>query len=83
MSIHGICFDEGQSGNCGCNCRGFLDGECDIPEEIAENCIKHDLNYHIRELLGDFRYEILKVADKLPTYEQVIPDILEMYGYKK
>lgn len=36
MSVHGICFDEGQSGNCGLECRGFLDGECDIPQEIAE-----------------------------------------------
>jgi len=34
MSIHGICYDEGQSGNCGIECEGFQDGKCDIPDEI-------------------------------------------------
>lgn len=39
VSIHGICYDEGQSGNCGLECRGFLGGDCPIPEEIAENIL--------------------------------------------
>ena len=39
-SIYGICYDEGQSGNCGIECRGLLEGECPIPDEIAD--IFHD-----------------------------------------
>lgn len=30
------CFSEGNSGNCGKDCRLFLSGECDIPCEILE-----------------------------------------------
>lgn len=36
MSIHGICFDEGQSGNCGTECEGFITGECEVPDEVLE-----------------------------------------------
>lgn len=37
MSIHGICFDNGQSGNCNADCGQFLCGECDVGPEIAED----------------------------------------------
>ncbi len=37
MSVHGICHDEGMSGNCGWSCRGFEGGECEIPDEIVES----------------------------------------------
>lgn len=33
MSIHGICFDNGNSGRCGIECELFMDGEC---EEVNE-----------------------------------------------
>jgi hypothetical protein len=38
VSIHSMCFDEGQSGNCGFECRAFLDGECSVADEMVENC---------------------------------------------
>lgn len=28
------CFDIGQWGGCGATCAAFVDGECDVPEEI-------------------------------------------------
>ena len=37
MSIHGVCFDEGQSGNCGLECKGLADNECTIEDEILIN----------------------------------------------
>jgi len=36
MSIHGICFDTGQSGNCGMDCEQFLDGDCECPGEFID-----------------------------------------------
>jgi len=38
MSIHGECFDNGQSGNCGIDtCSMFIRGECHIYQEVVEN----------------------------------------------
>jgi len=28
------CFDIGMCGGCGATCAAFVDGECDVPEEI-------------------------------------------------
>lgn len=39
MSVHGICFDEAQAGNCGFKCRGFIgcdEVQCAIREDIIE-----------------------------------------------
>jgi len=37
MSKHGICYDNGQSGNCNIDCEEFLDGKCEAAEEVLEN----------------------------------------------
>jgi hypothetical protein len=37
MSIHGLCFDEAQSGRCGFECRAFKQGECEIYKEVVFN----------------------------------------------
>ena len=42
MSIHGICFDEGNSGNCGPECAAHDSYECKIPDEILQNMIAED-----------------------------------------
>jgi hypothetical protein len=52
MSVHGICHDEGMSGNCGFGCRGFQGGECEIPEEIVEISSSYIVyNYYSKEQL--------------------------------
>ena len=40
MSIHSVCFQEGQSGNCGTNCRGFIHGDCSITNEICDHAFE-------------------------------------------
>lgn len=78
MSIHGICFDEGQAGNCGLECQGFLEGECPIPLEIAE-IFKDDL---LKEYIP-LEYAIQQHVDK-PIYDELakLDEILEsVYGY--
>lgn len=79
MSIHGICFDEGQSGNCGLECRGFLDGECTIPDEIVE-AFKDEV---LEEYLGAFRLGVYRAQSNYPELERKeLARILdEEYGY--
>lgn len=64
MSIHGICFDEGQAGHCGFNCDGHYEGECTIQDEIVWNHIEHliktDIDYIANMFLGPLRYEVMK-----------------------
>lgn len=80
MSIHGVCFDEGQSGRCGLECRGFLGGECDIADEIVE-ISKEGL---LTEKFGELRLAILRSQTKYEFDEQTeLNKILEEeYGYK-
>lgn len=40
MSIHGICFDNGQSGNCNCDCEQFLEGGCAASSDIIDNAVR-------------------------------------------
>lgn len=37
MSVHGLCFDNGQSGRCNSDCELFLIGKCEAGDEIVEN----------------------------------------------
>jgi hypothetical protein len=41
MSIHGCCFDEGNAGHCGLQCRCFQNNECDIRDEVIDNSINY------------------------------------------
>lgn len=52
MSIHGLCFDEGQSGRCGWECRALLNGECSIPEELINEEITGDQLEILYEIYG-------------------------------
>lgn len=38
-STHGVCYDESQSGNCGLECECYLNGECEIEDEIKETTL--------------------------------------------
>lgn len=41
MSIHGECFDNGDSGKCNVDdCGQFLDGKCDVAQEVFEACLE-------------------------------------------
>jgi len=43
MSIHGACYDAGQSGECGPECDVYQNGECHIEEEI-DDMVVHKYN---------------------------------------
>lgn len=78
MSIHGICFDEGQSGNCGIECRGFLNRECSIADEIVD-VFKEEL---LTERFGVLRLAILRKQSKIPFDEAaILKEIAKDYGY--
>jgi hypothetical protein len=49
MSIHGECFDIGQSGNCGVECPLYQDGECEDSTLVLEDlATKKEIEEHIR-----------------------------------
>jgi len=73
MSVHGVCFDEGQSGNCGLECRGFIGGECPIPDEIAD--------IFRNELLAEYGDKFILGVIKAQT--MVDPEILFNRELKK
>ena len=77
-SIHGICFDEGQSGNCGYECRGFLNGDCDIPDEIIENC-KSDFEEVLIDEYGELRLAVMRAQTKIHFNEHKI--LMGIFGY--
>lgn len=37
MSTHGICFDNGMSGNCNSECEEYLAGNCDAHAEFVSD----------------------------------------------
>ena len=71
MSIHGICFDEGTTGNCGIKCRGFPE-ECPIKEEMFENIDDLELleygkgdDYLIEKYVGSFKLAIFEAQTQI------------------
>lgn len=49
MSIHGECFDIGQSGNCGVECPLYQDGECEDSTLALESLsTREEVENHIR-----------------------------------
>ena len=36
MSIHGVCFDNGQSGNCNIKCEDFQNKKCEVYIEVID-----------------------------------------------
>lgn len=78
MSIHGCCFDEGQSGHCGLECRCFLASECTIADEVIEG----NKDFLLSEFLGELKYAVLKAQNNFEELEQKeLKKILEDYGY--
>ena len=79
MSIHGICFDEGQAGRCGLECEGFLNYECEIPDEIIE-IFKEQV---LVEKFGELRLAVLRAQTKFEFNEliQLEKILFDDYGY--
>lgn len=70
MSIHGACFDEGQSGNCGIDCRVFLSGDCSIENEIVENCIDEVSEELLLKKFGKLRLAVLRAQNSFKFCEE-------------
>lgn len=84
MSVHGVCFDEGMNGNCGLECRGFVEGECNIAMEIVEVCFDNvteddwevlDLHYGIeKEAYESLRKRQIRVSkEEYPWNKSCMP----------
>lgn len=65
-SIHGICFDNGMSGNCNFECEDFINNECDVKDEMISNdpngfyeSIKDDPNDFLDYYLDSFMIGVL------------------------
>jgi len=46
MSMHGVCFNNGMSGNCNIECSDYLKGECGASSEMIPSLFGDDLKYH-------------------------------------
>ena len=81
-SIHGLCFDEGQSGRCGIECEAFINGECDIPDEMADYCREELLEKYGNKLL----IAVCKAQSKYDTKTRLDHEIKlimeEVFCYK-
>jgi len=71
MSIHSLCFNEGQSGRCGLLCRAFNEGDCDIEDEIFENTPDLELyysgygdDYLFNKYIGEFLMGVMMAQTK-------------------
>lgn len=54
MSEYSVCFINGQLGNCNENCEDFLNGLCDIGDEIINNMPTELIIYLYEELEDPF-----------------------------
>jgi len=60
-SIHGICYDNGQSGDCNFECEDFINGKCDVKYEMIE---EYPYEF-LKEYLDPFMLGVLsKVSGK-------------------
>jgi len=70
MSIHGACFDNGQSGNCGFECSAFMEGDCEIQDEICEEA----------RLAGVCQDQCPSYGDRDCCPPEMIYEDLQIYG---
>ncbi|MCG7985082.1 MAG: hypothetical protein JAY90_20320 [Candidatus Thiodiazotropha lotti] len=76
------------SGNCGLECRGFLDRECGIPDEIIEGHIDDLQEELLIHKFGELRLAVARRQTKVDfdEHEQAIKMVLsgearEYFGY--
>lgn len=67
MSIHGECFDNGMSGNCGGRCDVLLRGDCKIGIEML---LDHSDSVDDSDLLDDLRRRYGIDAEMVRAHEE-------------
>jgi len=72
---HGICFDNGMSGNCGLECEAFTNGDCDVAEELLDNN-DHQLD---QLLIDEYGLITFKAMQHQGVDENKL--LLKLYGY--
>ena len=77
MSIHGICYDNGMSGNCNTDCELFGDGKCECPEDVMlpeferfmEEWPETLRNEFYTSHFGEVKLWALRYGEKLTDFE--------------
>lgn len=77
MSVHGVCFDNCQSGRCNFECEDFQDGICDASEEVIEDLynnyktdpMTNNLEYDLQFGFGDVKLWVLRHGEKMSDLE--------------
>jgi len=68
MSVHGLCFDNGQSGRCNQDCELFCVGKCEVGDEIVEHMYNEmspeEIEVELRCYIEDVKLFILRGEGK-------------------
>ena len=81
VSIHGICFDNGMSGNCNHFCEQFLDGDCDVGDTIVENMLNESSPEVIEESIAEI-VEPVKLFTLRGAGKTDLEILIEAFGYQ-
>lgn len=80
MSVHGICYDNGQSGNCNCECELFEDGGCDAAGDVIENLYAGMSDAEVNEIIEE-TIEPVKLFTLRGAGASTIDLLYEIFGY--
>lgn len=80
VSIHGICFDNGMSGNCNHMCEQFLDGDCGVGDTIVENMLDESSPEEVEEALLEM-IEPVKLFTLRGLGKTDLEILIEAFGY--
>jgi hypothetical protein len=80
MSIHGLCFDNGQSGRCNEECEVFLEGDCDEGHAVAKAAFNTWTPEEIKEEL-ELRMEPVKLFTLRGQGKSDLELLYEAYAY--
>ena len=78
MSVHGICFDNGQSGRCDYQCEQFRGGDCEEPDSAIKSLFnfymedsrkRENLESDLRYKFGDVKLWVLRHGENLNDLE--------------
>ncbi len=84
-SIHGVCFDNGMSGNCNEECSQFQSGGCEVGEEILaqwfEEMAEEVREEMLKEYYVDVELFVLRGKGDLSDEELLKRVLIDEYGY--
>ncbi len=69
MSTHGICYDNGQSGNCNSDCEQFQNGDCDVEEDIVKAEKEENNRIYVNNQTG-LRMKRVKILEMIATLKE-------------